>query len=560
MYNLRRFLVDYDIPMLRALAESRGLQLTTNRQTEAADELALRLLEPLSVRTTLARLSPQGREALDSLLAAGGRMRVPSFFRRFGQVRPIGPGRLERETPWRDPANPVEELWYAGLIFRAFSQDEAGPGEFLFVPDDLRPLLPQPQVEPPAFAVEPVPAPARQDGGEEALVYDLFAYLVYLQNHDVHPYADGRLGRRNRAALRERLGDTDERRFTFLQHLAGRLGFVSRQGELLRLIPSPVKHWLTSPSASQSAVLQETWRDDPTWNDLCRVPTLVCDQEIPWRNDPVATRRALLALLARCPLDGWWSLASFVAAVKEIHPDFQRPDGDYTRWYIRDASSGDYLSGFESWDRVEGSLIADLLTGPLRWLGVVVAVAGESGKVCRLTGAGARFLGLAPAGPADQPSPPIVIRPDFSIEVPPPANLYTRFQLERFADPLAPGLAGLEPCSYHLTVESLGRALARGSRVEQVLAFLQQAAGRPVPANVVGQLQLWAGRFDQVQLEEIALLRVKSEQVLKELSVLPETRALIAKVLSPTSALIRKQDLPRLRKELRALGYLPPEE
>ena len=40
------------------------------------------------------------------------------------------------------------------------------------------------------------------------------------------------------------------------------------------------------------------------------MPGLVCDQETPWRNDPVATRRAVLALLARCPQDAWWSPAS----------------------------------------------------------------------------------------------------------------------------------------------------------------------------------------------------------------------------------------------------------
>jgi hypothetical protein len=198
---------------------------------------------------------------LDALLAAGGQMRVPHFSRRFGQVRPIGPGRLEREAPWREPANPAEELLYAGLIFRAFSQDEAGPGEFTFVPADLRPLLPQPQVKPPAFAVEVAPAPVHQDGKEMALIHDLFGYLVYVQNHDVRPYADGRLGQRDQATLGERLHDADERRLAFLRHLAGRLGLVVRQGEYLRLEAAPTKHWLAAPSADQLATLQEAWRE-----------------------------------------------------------------------------------------------------------------------------------------------------------------------------------------------------------------------------------------------------------------------------------------------------------
>jgi hypothetical protein len=564
MYNLRRFLNDYDMTMLRALAQSRGVRLNTNRQAEAADELAALLLEPLSLRMALTRLSPQSREALEVVQAAGGRMRAPYFARRFGEVRPTGPGRLEREEPWKDPASPAEELWYAGLIFRAFSQDENVPGEFVFVPDDLQPLLPQPRVEPPAFSVDIVAPPARQDGETTDLIYDLFSYLVYLQNHRVQSYADGRLGRRDLAALRARLSDADVQRLAFMRHLAGRLGFVLHQDEVLRLEASSVKRWLTATSARQAAVLQEAWRDDPTWNDLCHVPTLVCDQRTPWRNDPVATRQALLALLARCPLDRWWSSTSFVAAVKEIHPDFQRPNGDYASWYIRDATSGDYLSGFESWDRVEGALIADLLSGPFHWLGLVTTVAGEAGPICRLTAGGAHFLGLLAGEPDERPSPPIVVRPDFQITVPALASLYTRFQLERFTDPSDPspsrrGPASQEPWLYRLTVGSLGRALAQDIRVEQVLAFLRQASERRVPANVAGQLRLWAGRFGQIQLEEVAILRVKNERVLKELSVLPETRSLLGEILSPTSALIRKQDLDRLRKELRALGYLPPE-
>jgi hypothetical protein len=67
---------------------------------------------------------------------------------------------------------------------------------------------------------------------------------------------------------------------------------------------------------------------------------------------------------------------------------------------------------------------------------------------------------------------------------------------------------------------------------------------------------MWADRFGQVELEEMALLSVKSERVLKELSVLPGTRSLIDRVLTPTTALVRKKNLPRLRKELRQLGYL----
>jgi hypothetical protein len=389
----------------------------------------------------------------------------------------------------------------------------------------------------------------------------MFTYLVYLQTHDVRSYADGRLGRRDLTALRKRLSDPDRQRLAFLRHLAGRLGFVVRRNGFLRLEAAPARRWLDAPMPRQQETLQAAWRDDPAWIDLCRVPGLVCDEQTSWhqRYDPVATRRAFLSLLARCPLDGWWSLESFVQAVKETHPDFQRPDGDYEGWYIRDAQSGEYLSGIESWDQVEGALISDLLTRPLCWLGTVTTARVEADAplgrpfACRLTKVGARFLGLLPGEPDLPASLPIVVQPDFRVQVPAPVNLYTRFQLERFAD-----LESTEPCRYALTVGGLGRGLARGIRVEQVLAFLQQASEAPVPVNVAGQLRLWAERFGQVELEETVLLTVKNERVLRELFALPQVRPLIGQVLSPTTAQILSKNLPRLRRELAALGYLPP--
>ncbi|MCL7453516.1 MAG: helicase-associated domain-containing protein, partial [Anaerolineae bacterium] len=368
-----------------------------------------------------------------------------------------------------------------------------------------------------------------------------------------------------RAALGKRLADGDERRLDLVRHLAERLGFVERQGQLLRLAAGPVKAWLTASPGGRLVRLQETWRDDATWNDLCRVPSLVCDREVPWLQhyDPVAVRGEILSLLGRCPANRWWSLESFVRAVKATHPDFQRPNGDYRSWYLRDARTGDYLSGFESWADVEGALLMDLLTGVLRWLGVVRVAEHAAGTACQLSRSGQGFVGLVPVEPQEVAAPPIAVHPDFRVEVPAPVNLYACFQLERFADPLhisPQGLAAGEPWTYQLAVDGLGRALGRGIRVEQILAFLRQASDDHLPANVAGQMRLWAGRFGQVQLAEAVVLTAKSERALKELSVLPETRALIGQVLTPTTALVRKSDLPKLRQALYELGFLPPPE
>jgi hypothetical protein len=156
------------------------------------------------------------------------------------------------------------------------------------------------------------------------------------------------------------------------------------------------------------------------------------------------------------------------------------------------------------------------------------------------------------------------------------------FQVERFADPLGSerglsvshptspaaeesGLPGdppqpVEPRRYRLTAGGLGRVLSRGIRVDQIVAFLQQASDGRLPPNAARQLELWAGRYDQVRLEETVLLTVKSKRALRELSELPETRSLISSVISPTSALVRRKDYARLKKELRSLGFLPEDD
>lgn len=559
MTQIQRALADYDMTMLRVVAHLRGVTLTSNRRSESVDQLAVDLLEPVSVRIALANLTPQARGALDALVRAGGRMRATQFTRRYGQVRPIGPGRLERDEPWRDPSSSAEELWYLGLVFRGFFDDDTGSGEFVFVTDDLLPMLPEPTVMDSGLSLEELQAPERWSDGGGALLHDVFVYLVYLQNHHVRLYADGRMGQRDLAGLRARMTDGDERRFGFLRYLVNAMGFVRRQDEFLRLEGVPVRKWLSGPAATQLLAAQTAWCDDAARIDLCDVPDLECDSAADWlrRVDPVSVRKAVLSWLSQAPLGSWWSAQAFVEAVKQSDPDFQRPDGDYTTWYVRDAATGDYLSGFESWDLVEGRLLHDLLTKPLYWLGVVAIGTSDSRPLCSLTEAGARLLGLAPEATEVMTAEPILVRADLRVDVPQPSSLYTRFQLERFSI-----LEREAPCRYRMTVDSLGRAFTRGIQVEQILAFLRESGVEPVPIAVIDQLQQWAGRFDQVTLEDMALLTVRHEHVLKELSALPETRHLLARVLSPTSALVSGRDLPRLRRALRTLGFLrrEPEE
>ncbi len=499
------------------------------------------------------------RQALEALLAASGKMPFLVFTRDWGEIRAMGPARMERERPWQAPISTAEALWYTGFIARAFDQGPDGAYEVVFVPPELLAHLPAPSVSPRMLTLEAASAPAEVRADGDALLDDACTLLAYLQNEQVRPGADGSWPAHHQARLARQLCAADHERLTFLRHLVQRLGWL-RTGDSgrVRPDPAPVAAWLQSMSAQQREALAATWRDDPTWNDLFHVPSLAPEDTGAWRNDPVLARQAILRHLRACAPETWYSLDGFIAAIKQADPDFQRPGGDYTTWYIRDATTGAYLSGFESWDAIEGALIRYLVTGPLTWLGLTDLGVGAS--AFRLTPAGAAFLGLVSAGEREegqpvgqgQALPLLVLRGDFTVLVP-AVRRYERFQLARVADWVRTG----DPFVYRLTPASLERARRQGIPVARVLEFLGKVTGAPVPHFVEAALTRWEARGAEARIERVMLLRVSDEGLMKQVASLPSIRRLIREQVGPTAALVNERDWPRLVPALGEAGLLP---
>lgn len=554
MPTLVQCLIDADPARLEAMAGLWGLTDLPRRRAEAAARLAERMLAPAGLAEARAALPADAQAALDALLAADGQVPWASFARRWGGVRAMGPGRMARERPWEAPASPAEALWYRGLLFRAFVEGPTGLIEVALIPSELRERLPAPPA--PSFDLRPVePPPAVLPAGD-TLLDDACTLLAYLQNHPVRPSAKGDWPARDEARLAGQLRDPHPDRLALLRHLVERLGWLraDRSG-CLRPRPEPVAAWLQAPAAEQRAALARAWLDSPAWNDLWHVPTLQPDRTGSWRNEPVIARRAIVHHLSACRSGEWYSLAGFAARIRESDPDFQRPDGDYANWYIRDAASGEFLKGFESWDAVEGALIRYLLTGPLAWLGLVdLGAEGQPGfwraSAFRLSAAGTAFLGLGEATP--ETPPPLTVRPDGTV-LAPAARRYERFQLSRIADWERTG----DPYIYRLTPASLERGRQQKIAPERVVAFLEQAAGAPLPRALATALGRCASHGPQARLERGLLLRVPDEELLKQIAAAPTTRRFIREMLGPTAALVAPADWPRLAQALVEQGLLP---
>jgi hypothetical protein len=241
--------------------------------------------------------------------------------------------------------------------------------------------------------------------------------------------------------------------------------------------------------------------------------------------------------------------------IREEEPDFQRPDGNYDTWYIRDLESGDYLAGFENWNLVEGRLLRFLIQGPMVWLGLVETniTDDEDDYLFRLTPRALDWLEDRPVV-AEEIEIPIVINSNGTISVPFNANRYHRFQVARLSE-AEPVKAGL-PYEYRLTPQSLNRASEQGVEPDRMLGFLEKASGRPLPPSTKRGIQRWSERGTEAKLENVILLRVMEPEILEKLRSNPKTRDFIAESMGELVVVVRQGKWQELLEATAELGLL----
>jgi hypothetical protein len=133
------------------------------------------------------------------------------------------------------------------------------------------------------------------------------------------------------------------------------------------------------------------------------------------------------------------------------------------------------------------------------------------------------------------------------------APLRDRFQLARIADWRASGAAYV----YAITAPSLARSLGAGIDVSRIERFLARISDAPVPAAMLARIRGWAARYGQVSVHRVLVLETRGAQVMGQLRRHERIRAYLRRSLSPTMALVRESDWPRLAEELYRAGYLP---
>jgi hypothetical protein len=537
MPDLLHTLITHDLDMLKIIAGKWGLPLRNTKQADAAKELASGILAPGEMERIMEEMPGEAHECVLYLSGTGGKLLWSDFVRRFGAIREMGIARRNREAPYITPASAAETLWYDGIVGRAFLKVNDELQEFAYIPEDLLDMIPKDHID---ISGRPVASLDQNRlhlirNADDRILDHLTSYLAVIRSG------------RNPQVL------TSEFKQPSLVECAQLLSCSNLLDVYGNPHPDAVKNFLAKTRGEALSLLFTKWRSSSSYNDLRLVPGLVLEGL--WKNDPLKTRQILMERILGLNKTTWWEIDSFIAQVKLMSPDFQRPAGDFDSWMIRSEKTGSNLSGFEHWDQVDGALIRYMIGGPLHWLGFVDLGAPGSSSPPEAF----RFSRMADRLTRDQPPDGLAIEAGHitalrngKLTCPRIVPRAVRYQLARFCDHAGVNDKGY---LYQITSKSLKQATDQGLLTDHLITLLTRHSGGALPASLLTALQRWAKDGTQASLKRIVILRVANSEMLMEIRRSPIGRFL-GEVMNSTTVLVPATAAEKIIPRLMELGYL----
>ena len=545
MPDLYHTLLKYDIGYLRIIAGSWGLELETSEVDSAAEELCSSFLDLEAVTETIEILPVDARSALTVLLESNGKMEWAAFARKFGEIREMGEARRDRERPHLKPISIAENLFYRGLLARAFFDAEKGAQEFAYIPEDLFEIIDEvTNAERGGKSTEPLGRPATpvekafEIPASDHILDDATTLLAALR---LNLESNGLpLDRQEQAPA--------------LQNLLITANLVKK--DILQA--EKVKSFLEASRVDALRALVEAWQSSQEFDELRLIPTIICEGEWLRQNQPLVTREFLMDLVNSIPQNKWWSIPAFVRGIKEKFPDYQRPAGDYDSWFIKRASDGQYLRGFAYWDQVDGALIKYFIQ-LLHWLGMADLASPEEGKEATAFRIKSKVESQKPDLRTSTFDGKIVVSSNGKINISRYFSRAVRYQISRFCEWDDGGERRTETkedeYQYHVSARSLTQAKEQGLKAEQLLSLLVKYTNGNVPPALVKALKQWDAHGTEARVEKLLVLRVNRPEILEEMRKSKASKFL-GEILSPTAVIIKSGAESKVLAALAELGLL----
>jgi len=567
METLLIALQNTDIGVLYALAEVWSVSTVKLASDEVAPTLTNAMLTPSRAEKVWDMLDDDARGALQMVLANKDRKMLKTQFELlYGKLEKMGRNQIEREKPHKQPKSVAQALYYRGLITEGFEKNKGGHiVPIVYIPSDFADVLPIHKTQyanlkdevlsegENLHSVANTPLEPLDDSdldniqlADTAIVDDMTTLLAYLRLHSAGVEGDSFLPSDAERILPAFLKPEIER-LTFMLCVGVNAELIHVQDGRAYPRRDGSQKWLGLPRWSQIKHLADAWRTGDIYQELWHVSGLFPDPEA-FAYDPLIARQSVLGFLASLPPKNpkaWWGVQDFIDTVKATEPHFQRPDGNYDSWYIRNAQN-EYLRGFESWDAVEGALIESFLYAPLHWLGFT-DVAEDA---VRLNAYGRGFVGLAPFPQPNDSEEKVRVLPDATLTVSRKVSRADRYQVARFSE----WQLGAEPYAYRITAKSLEMAQEQGITPAQIEAFLKRHTDA-LPAPVSRLLSLTqAGALAELTLERLIVLRTTSPEVLDRIYNEPSLRRYLGARLGEMAVTVRADTLEKFQEALTLAG------
>ncbi|HET9999299.1 MAG TPA: helicase-associated domain-containing protein [Ktedonobacteraceae bacterium] len=366
--------------------------------------------------------------------------------------------------------------------------------------------------------------------------------------------------------------EADAPHLLFLRLLLMKLELVyERNGAIMA---APAEAYFALPLIERARRCYRLWLETPFWDELAYLPGVIL-RPGPGPLDPAhpevlharsMVMERVVEQAGETPPDVWHSISTFIARAKLYVPYLLFPRQYGARAERYSTGSNPYgwdfrlrhgwLTHREGWHQVEGGFIRAMLTGPLRWLGLVEIKEEEKADTFRINPHLSEIISDDAPAPVDVVWGRLVVQPNFEMIALAPVSEALLVSLDRFAE-----RTRLEQIAqYRLTKASVTRAVQMGLRAETIQQQLEQAAGESsaIPQNVSYSLVEWERQARRIELwPRITLFEVDEATFLDDLFADEQTRALFGRRLSPLLAEVQAEHMAALQTLLWQREYLP---
>jgi len=540
MPKLSASLNAFEIDQLQQTALVWGLVAAEEDKTSLVLSLELQIPDPRRFASVFGQLPEPARQALFALRESNGMLAWSTFAQRFGEIRALGKTLRKKEQPWAFPASTSETLWYHGMLGRDFLRVNGELQEMAYLPDELIPLLPAPPEQPTAKVLEPVSIETYESFDvfptSSTILDEVCLLLAALRFENPEKY------------LAKTTFSTD--RWEFLEKFLTATGVLDQEKQPTDL----ARKFLELPRVQALIWLGKQWLKSDTFAEITCLPGLQIESSNPIRSQ--SARQIIFTALHDLEEGRWYALDEFVELVRATVPDFLRQQEEYFSWHVvKEGSVSEILSGYESWQEVEGALITFIVLRMLPWLGLTDIArqkGGESRQFFRLKGIFFNLENPRRVAAEENENEPISLTSAGKIVMTNRSPRMVRYQISRFVEWLE---VSPSQGSYQITPTSLTRAEKQGLLAKHLINLLRKNADGGLPPILYEAIKRWETEGTQASVQTQTILRLGSPQLLQALRESPAAHWL-GESLGPTAVIIKPAGEKAVWQALSSLGYL----